>query len=100
LKPPARDWTTAKPASDSAPHIPNYLFPAIISTCCFFGMPFGIVAIIYAVQVNRKAAAGNLQGAINASQKAKKWLITAILVGLLGGIVSGILQLVSGLSGK
>jgi hypothetical protein len=100
LKPPARDWTTRTPSPDSVPHIPNYLFPAIISTCCFFGMPFGVVSIIYAVQVNRKAAAGNLQGAINASQKAKKWLVTAILVGLLSGIISGILQLVSGLPGK
>jgi hypothetical protein len=63
-------------------------------------MPFGLVSVIYAVQVNRKAAAGDLQGAIDASRKAKKWLLMAFFVGLLGGIISGILQLVSGISTK
>jgi Interferon-induced transmembrane protein len=72
----------------------------MVSACCFCGMPFGLVSIIYAIQVNRRAAAGDLQGAIDASRKAKKWLLTALLVGLTGGIISGILQLLSGLQGK
>lgn len=63
-------------------------------------MPFGIISIIYALQANRKASAGNLQGAIEASHKAKRWLLIALLVGLTGGIISGILQLLSGLQGK
>jgi hypothetical protein len=63
-------------------------------------MPFGLVSVIYAIQVNRKASGGDLQGAIDASRKAKRWLLTAILVGLLSGIISGILQLVSGISTK
>jgi len=100
LKPPARDWTTPKPASDPAPHIPNYLFPALLSSCCFCGMPFGLVSVIYALQVNRKASAGDLQGALDASSKAKRWFLIALLVGLLSGIISGILQLLSGLQGK
>jgi hypothetical protein len=99
MRQPARDWTSL-PASDSTAHIPNYLFPAILSTCCFCGLPFGIVSIIYAMRVNSKAAAGDIQGAITASQKAKKWLITAIVVGLLGGVVSGILQLLFGIADK
>lgn len=88
------------PMPDARPHVPNYLLPAIISTCCFCGLPFGVVSIIYAVQVNRKAAAGDFQGAIDASQKSKRWLIVAIIVGLLGGVVSGILQLVFDISGR
>jgi Interferon-induced transmembrane protein len=96
---PARDWTPT-PSSDSAPHVPNYIVPAILSACCFCGMPFGIVSIIYAAQVNSKAATGDIQGAINASLKAKRWLIIAVLVGLLGGVVSGILQLASGIYSK
>jgi hypothetical protein len=60
------------------------------------GSPFGIVSIVYAVQVNSKAAAGDIQGAIAASQKAKMWFIIAIVIGLLGGIVSGVLQLLLG----
>ena len=62
-------------------------------------MPFGILSVIYALQVNRKASTGDFQGAIDASGKAKRWLLTAILVGLLSGIISGILQLVSRISG-
>jgi hypothetical protein len=72
----------------------------MLSACCFCGMPFGLVSVIYAVQVNRKASAGDLQGAIDASRKAKRWLLIALLVGLLSGIISGILQLLSGISTK
>jgi len=64
--------------------------------CCGCGLPFGIVSIIYATQVNSKAAAGDIQGALAASQKAKMWFIIAAVVGLLGGIIGGILQVAIG----
>ena len=49
--------------------IPNYLVQAILATlfCC---LPFGIVWIVFAAQVNSRAAAGDVQGAQVASQKA------------------------------
>jgi uncharacterized membrane protein YvbJ len=62
-----------RPAAAAAPQpvrIPNYLVHAILCTlfCC---LPLGIVAIVYAAQVNSKAAAGDIAGAQAASDKAK-----------------------------
>lgn len=53
-------------------NVPNYLPQAILSTifCC---LPFGIVAIVYAAQVNSKLAAGDYEGAQSASKSAKLW---------------------------
>jgi len=52
--------------------VPNYLVQAILVTifCC---VPFGIVSIVYAAQVNGKVAAGDYAGAIATSNKAKTW---------------------------
>lgn len=54
------------------PNIPSYLAHSILVTlfCC---VPFGIVAIVYAAQVSSKLAAGDYQGAMNASNSAKMW---------------------------
>ncbi|MEA5596170.1 CD225/dispanin family protein [Rivularia sp. UHCC 0363] len=53
-------------------NVPNYLPQAILSTifCC---LPFGIVAIVYAAQVNSKLAAGDYEGALSSSKSAKLW---------------------------
>jgi hypothetical protein len=97
MQQPSPGWQPPQPPNTAAANIPNYLVPAILATlCCACGMPFGIVSIIYATQVNSKAAAGDIQGAMDASSKAKMWFIIAIVVGLLGGIASGILQLLVG----
>lgn len=54
----------------------NYLVWAILSTvlCC---MPFGIVAIIKASQVDTFWAQGNQAEAIEAANAAKKWTIVS-----------------------
>ena len=52
--------------------IPNYLVQAILVTI-FWCMPFGIVAIVFAAQVNDKIRVGDVQGAIAASQNARMW---------------------------
>jgi len=61
--------------------VPNYLVPAILVTvfCC---LPFGIVAIVYAAQVNGKAQAGDIAGAQEYSNKAKMWSWIAFGTGL------------------
>lgn len=61
--------------------IPNYLVQSILVTlfCC---LPFGIVAIVYSAQVNGKIQVGNIQGAIDASRKAKMWGWISFGVGL------------------
>jgi hypothetical protein len=66
--------------------IPNYLTQAILTTvlCC---LPFGIVAIVHAAQVNSKVAAGDLAGARESSRKAKTWVWASAATGLAAVIV-------------
>jgi predicted Zn finger-like uncharacterized protein len=51
---------------------PNYLAQSILVTlfCCWI---FGVIAIIYAAQVNTKWAQGDIRGAREASAAAKMW---------------------------
>lgn len=62
--------------------VPNYLVQSILVTlfCC---LPFGIVSIVYAAQVNSKLAAGDYAGALDASRKAKTWSLWSFGIGLL-----------------
>lgn len=62
--------------------IPNYLVGAILTTvfCC---MPSGVVAIVYAAQVNPKLYAGDREGALAASNNAKIWTWVSFGLGLL-----------------
>ena len=64
-----------------AAKLSNYLVPAILCTlfCC---LPFGIPAIVFAAQVNSKAAVGDQAGAQAAAAKAKLWCWLAFGVGL------------------
>jgi len=61
--------------------VPNYLVWAILATlfCC---LPFGIVSIIYAAQVDGKRAAGDYEGAVRSSGQAKTWAIASALCGV------------------
>ena len=65
--------------------VPNHMVGAVLTTifCCLIG---GIVAIIYASKVNTKLAAGDIEGAVAASNTASKWIIANIIVGLLVAI--------------
>lgn len=67
--------------------VPNYLWQSILVTLCCC-LPFGIVAIVYAAQVNTKLAAGDLAGAQASSRNARTWVIVSIVAGILAGIVS------------
>ncbi len=75
------------PPSPPPQTIPNYLVQAILVTifCC---LPFGIVAIVYASQVNSALAAGNYQEATEASNKARTWSLVALIVGLAGVLLT------------
>lgn len=74
----------------SRPNISNYLVQAILVTllCC---LPFGIVAIVYAAQVNSKVTAGDIAGAMESSRKAKTWCWVAFGLGLAAILVQGLL---------
>jgi Interferon-induced transmembrane protein/zinc-ribbon domain len=73
MPPPQQAQTQVSyPPPQSQAPVPNYLAPAILTTlfCC---LPFGIVSIVYAAQVNGKLAAGDRAGALQSSQNAKTW---------------------------
>jgi hypothetical protein len=63
-------------------HVPNYLVQAILVTlfCC---LPFGIVSIVFAAQVNARLAGGDLAGALSASNSARIWCWVSFICGLL-----------------
>lgn len=70
--------------------IPNYLLWAILITiaslffCCLFGTIPGIVAIVFAAQVNRKWNAGDEAGARQASGNARLWCWITTVLTLIG----------------
>lgn len=65
-----------------SPEIPNYLVWSILTTifCC---LPFGIVSIVHAARVDGRRASGDIQGAMEASRKAKTWAIVAASAGVV-----------------
>jgi hypothetical protein len=81
--------------------VPNYLVFSILVTvfgavslcgCCLpIGLAFGVVAIISSTQVDSKLRAGDIAGAVEASNKAKMWCFISlgasavmILLGIAG----------------
>ncbi len=70
------------------PNIPNHLVKAIISTVCCGCLPVGIVAIVFAAQVNGKLDAGDYAGAQKTSDQASLWGNIAIGLGVLVWIIS------------
>ena len=85
-RPPQGSASTAPRAN-----IPNYLVQAILVTifCC---LPFGIVAIVFAAQVNGKIQAGDIAGAQDSSSKAKMWCWLAFGLGLVAIVISIIMN--------
>lgn len=81
-----------------APPPPNYLVWAILTTvlCC---LPLGVVSIVFASQVNGKWLAGDAQGAVNSSRKAKTFAIWSAVLGLVGGVIYAIVLVMSANSG-
>ena len=68
-----------------AEHVPNYLALAILVTA--FGFLFamwaaipGIVAIVYAAQIDGKVVMGDISGALRYSRNAKIWTWAALAV--------------------
>ena len=66
--------------------VPNHMVGAILTTifCCLIG---GIVAIIYASQVNTKLALGDVAGAQAASKNASAWIAVNIVAGVVVNVI-------------
>lgn len=95
LAPPAQPPQPVQPVQYGQPapltyqpqiDIPNYLVQSILVTlfCC---LPFGIVSIVYAAQVNSHVLSGNYQAAVDASNKAKTWCLVSFLVGVIPSLL-------------
>src|SRR5258706_5273113 len=59
----------------------NWLVESILATifCC---LPFGVVGIVFAAQVNNKYDSGNNPGALKASKEAGKWTKVSFWLGI------------------
>src|SRR5688572_28470100 len=70
-------------STDLGPPIGNNLVWAILATisCC---IPTGIVAIVYAAQVDSTLAAGDRAGALRSAQLAATWSWVSFGLALLG----------------
>jgi hypothetical protein len=55
---------------------------AVLTTifCCVIG---GVIAMLYAAQVNTKLAQGDIAGAQSAARTAMGWIIANLILGLL-----------------
>lgn len=73
---PGENWSPVQPKPS------NHLVWAIITTlfCC---LPFGIVSIVFAAQVDSKYNGGDMAGSLQASENAKKWAIAAAVSGVV-----------------
>lgn len=87
----------AQPQVVAAVPVKNHLVMAILATlfCC---LPFGVVGIIFATQVNSKLAAGDFAGAQQASKNAALWSWLAIGGAVLLVILYVVLFVVLGVS--
>ncbi|MFO0903941.1 MAG: CD225/dispanin family protein [Pirellulales bacterium] len=80
--PPGNPYSSPSPQGGMGgqpANIKNYMVEAILVTI-FCNWMFGIVAIIYASQVNSKLARGDYHGALDSSKKAKFWCLVTLIV--------------------
>ena len=67
------DYQQATYERPAPPHMPaNHLGWAILSTCMCC-LPFGVVSIVYATQVENLYWKGRYEEAVDKSNKARKW---------------------------
>lgn len=89
---------TAAPRFPEPVKIQNYLVPSILVTLCCC-VPAGIVAIVYAAQVNSKLASGDVAGAQESARLAKMWSWIGFACGALGGAIYAAFVIISAVGG-
>lgn len=85
------------PPGPKGPFSENWLVEAILVTflCC---LPFGVVSIIMASQVNSKQAAGDMEGAEKSRREAAKWVKIAFWIGIAQWILLALFYFVLGVT--
>lgn len=66
---------------------------AVTLLCC---LPFGIVAIVYAAQVDSKWSLGDWHGADRAARSAKNWAMAGIICGIVGTVIYALIVVAAG----
>ena len=94
--------TLYRPGSSTSPPlqaatIPNYLVQSVLVTLCCCLIP-GIVAIVYAAQVNALVKAGDFEGARRCSRRAWIWSWVGFALGLLVTLVYAILVVIGAMA--
>lgn len=84
---------SASPPVSQAATIPNYLVQSILVTLCCCLIP-GIVAVVYAAQVNALVQAGDFENARRCSRLAYIWSWVGFGLGLAFGIVYLVFMLI------
>jgi hypothetical protein len=76
----------------------NWLVESILVTifCC---LPFGIVGIVNAANVNSRFDAGDVAGADRASKEAGKWTKIGFFIGIAGVVLYILAVFVFGMAG-
>ena len=79
--------------------VPNHMVGAVLTAlfCCWIG---GIVAIVYAAQVNSKLARGDIEGARAASRNANTWIVVNIITGVVIALFYLIVMVAGTMSGE
>lgn len=80
------------PAHEVPNHLPLSIIAAVLTLCCCC-IPFGIIPLIFSIQVNSKLASGDYAGAQSASDNAKLWAWICIGVALSLFVVNMIVRL-------
>ncbi len=97
MPPPPPGYQSYGSPAPAGPKPDNYLVWAILSTlfCC---LPLGVVSIVFSAQVDGKYNSGDYAGAVDSSNKAKKFakwsalstvIIIVVLVLLSGALAAG-----------
>jgi uncharacterized membrane protein len=83
----SQPWNPPAAAASVDAPVANNMVIAIVATvlsiigCC---LPHGVVSLIFAMQVNKKAAAGDNAGAANSAKQAKMFAWISIILGIIG----------------
>ncbi len=93
-----QQYNTDMHGAQLPPKPDNNLVLAIVTTICCC-LPFGIVAIIKAANVNSLYMAGQYDLAVASAAEAKKWALIGIAIGVVINLASMAFYLLVGLSG-